>query len=66
MGGVIGIFTALACARICDDVSECVGFVFVNSTSHATKCYQKSISCVKTLPKEGATMFDSISKSKHI
>ena len=66
MGGVNGVFTALACARVCDDVSECVGFVFVNSTSHATKCYHKSVSCVETLPKGGATMFDSISKSERI
>ena len=66
MGGVNGVFTALACTRMCDDVSECVGFVFMNSTAHVTKCYHKSASCVETVPNGGATMFDSISKSKRI
>ncbi|KAI0216085.1 Beta-1,4-N-acetylgalactosaminyltransferase bre-4 [Lamellibrachia satsuma] len=58
IGGVDGVTTAEACALKCDDVVECVGFVFV--TSPKPGCFLKLVSCVETSPHDGATMYDSV------
>ncbi|KAI0222737.1 Beta-1,4-N-acetylgalactosaminyltransferase bre-4 [Lamellibrachia satsuma] len=58
IGRVDGATSTNACALKCDDVVECVGFVFV--TSQKWNCYLKFLSCVETSPKEGATMYDII------
>ena len=58
IGGVDGVTTAEACALKCDDVVECVGFVFV--TSPKPGCFLKLVSCVETSPHDGTTMYDSV------
>ena len=63
IGGVPGVTTADACAEKCDDVAECVGFVYV--TSQQTKCYLKMALCVDTYTKDGATMYDGVGQSRH-
>ena len=63
IGGVLGVTTVVACAEKCDDVAECVGFVYV--TSQQTKCFLKMALCVDTYTKEGATMYDGVSQSRH-
>ena len=64
IGGVVGILTATACAHVCDDVAECVGFVFVNLAAHRTKCYLKKGLCAKTAPKDGIKMYTRTKLSK--
>ncbi|KAK2185456.1 hypothetical protein NP493_233g01017 [Ridgeia piscesae] len=61
IGGVLGVTTVVACAEKCDDVAECVGFVYV--TSQQTKCFLKMALCVDTYKKEGATMYDGVSQN---
>ena len=64
IGGVVGILTATACAHVCDDVTDCVGFVFVSLAAHSTKCYLKKGLCAKTVPKDGIKMYTRTRLSK--
>ena len=57
ISGHDGVGNATACAEKCDKLVECVGFVY---TKNKSACYLKLVSCVKTSPKAGATMYDII------
>ncbi|KAK2173092.1 hypothetical protein NP493_906g00047 [Ridgeia piscesae] len=58
IGSVSDVNNAESCAHICENVAECVGFMFV--TSSATKCYLKMASCAVPLPRDDAMMYDNI------
>ena len=62
IGGVGGILTATACAHVCDNNTECAGFVFANLANVRPKCYPKKSICAKTVPKDGVTMYTKLSK----
>ena len=64
IGSVSDVNNAESCAHICENVAECVGFMFV--TSSATKCYLKMASCAVPLPRDDAMMYDNINTGKYI